>query len=92
MSQNLKLPMIRVDGYSLYCCEHCNESYAYVRIKVNGSEAWVSSYIDTDAESVAELRDEVTEECIKRGIDISKIEDFDKDYVGDWEYEECLQA
>jgi hypothetical protein len=82
--------MIRVDGHSCYCCEQCNDSYAYVHIREDGKPLWVSSYIDTDAELVAELRDEVTEECLKRGIDISKIEYFDDDYVGDWEYKECL--
>jgi hypothetical protein len=78
--------MIRVDGYSRYCCEECNESYAFVHIREDGESLWVSSYIDTDDESVAELREEVREECIKRGIDISRIEDFEENYVGDWEY------
>jgi len=82
--------MIRVDGHSYYCCEICNDSYAFVHIREEGKPLWVSSYVDTDDGSVSELREEVIEECTKRGIDISKIEDFDKNYVGDWEYKECL--
>ena len=85
--------MIRVDGHSYYCCEICNDSYAYVHIKEDGKELWVSSYIDAnDGISVSELREEVRLECLKRNIDVSKIECFEESYIGDWEYKECLDS
>jgi hypothetical protein len=80
--------MTRLHGYSFYCCEICNESYAYVHIIDDDGKVWVSSYINPD-EGVGELREDIKEECLKRGIDVSKIEGFDTDSIGDWEYEEC---
>lgn len=79
--------IIGVYGYCYYCCEICNESYAFVHIKEEGKAIWVSSYIDADDEiSVSDLREEVRTECIKRGIDVSRIEDFEERNIGDWEY------
>ena len=89
MSQKPKLldsKMISLTGYSRYCCEVCNESYAFVQIEKDGKLLWESSYVDTDDISIYGLREEVREECLKRGIDISAIEDFNQNYVGDWEY------
>lgn len=79
--------MIRVDGYCYYCCEICNESYAFVHIKEDGKALWASSYIDADdGISVSDLREEVREQCLQRGIDVSRIEYFEENSIGDWEY------
>ena len=79
--------MIRVDGHCYYCCEICNESYAFVHIKEEGKALWVSSYVDADdGISVSNLREEVREQCLQRGIDVSRIEDFEEKNIGDWEY------